>query len=1279
MRICKYWQILAHFGLSAFKTMVKGGFKLKNLLKRSVSLFVVLTFLLSAIAILPVNLAAAESNSSVAATQRKTQKIVSVVYDNSGSMATSINDPTVNGTPSRADYALYAMKMLMSLLNEGDVLQIVPMNRFSANSLVLSGNNRQDQIDYEVSTGKFAPSGGTPLSSVDQALSGLANAGLKDSANLTTQDEDKEYWLFILTDGEFSGTSGPDSTATEINKRIGVYPSLKTIYFGFSDAAYDLRGTAFESELSTPYKAGDGDELVAGMQKIAAQLSGRYGYTDYTFNGDPNATSGDTVVINLDSCKFPIKNLSVLALNCGATLASVSYQAKGAPSATALPENVITQKCVIDPTSNIPDMLAGYSAVVNGDPYFSGGKLTLKFTNTVKKEFLSIFVEPALILSPTFKVVDASGKATPVDTDYITGGKVSKGDKLLVGYACQMADGSTINIKDAFNSEVSASVTYAGTTKAIPKGATETDITLVEGPNNITVSVNVEGVNYKMYTSVNCNILADQSSYKVVAEHDAEAFKTGGEATAIYKVFVNNAEKTPAQLKADGFTWYVEVTAPNGEITRVDEPEINGNIAYKVVAKSGVDGEYKVYFRVVSTLGWRMDETRYSYSVDIDTVEIRCTSPETLNKGTSTAKAEFTVHYGSKQLDKTALANYDVKLKFISYDGAESELTPTVDDSGKISADVNIVPDVYGDFKVVISVASKTSGAAKEYTHAFKVHPSSISITGEHEDAFASGVTKTAAKYWIKLDGVQLTKAELAKYNWKLVTYAPGGVKEYANVQTIDDDGTINVEFDVAGASYGVYETQLELIIAEECQEKYSNKTKNYPTSVSINVVGAEKLSVSQHQMLSNDRTVQFELFSDGIPFIFNNGLTTFKVLLGDKDITQYVVIDENKISYAPHADHFGGALPIGDHKITVRIDCADVPALSTSASTDFAVTKTLFEIVSLAGTNKNVERFKLKNVNATILFQVLRDGVPLPLEELQAAYDAGEIKIKDEKGTFTSEFWLPTGKTQAVKEIDGQAVIEFKVTRDFSILALDKVMGMFYFTGDKPISVTYKDAVGGDAITVQRGAVWVYILIWCIIFLIIHTIIYLLGFAFNKCKSLPSGVLVKARFDPVPDPDSVMRFQTYAFNNTFWEKYGWQLLRYFNVVESIKQKKLLIWYNQPNKRENTLGVTIAYTNGVDVKIHFDKVMRRIRYERNNSDACRKFEALRTNLSQDANAQARDVLMKPLRAAIKPGVNFKEITAQTGVPLRAYYGKYSEDMAGMLQLDDIVFFVPLQK
>jgi hypothetical protein len=191
-------------------------------------------------------------------------------------------------------------------------------------------------------------------------------------------------------------------------------------------------------------------------------------------------------------------------------------------------------------------------------------------------------------------------------------------------------------------------------------------------------------------------------------------------------------------------------------------------------------------------------------------------------------------------------------------------------------------------------------------------------------------------------------------------------------------------------------------------------------------------------------------------------------------------VIDENKISYAPHADHFGGALPIGDHKITVRIDCADVPALSTSASTDFAVTKTLFEIVSLAGTNKNVERFKLKNVNATILFQVLRDGVPLPLEELQAAYDAGEIKIKDEKGTFTSEFWLPTGKTQAVKEIDGQAVIEFKVTRDFSILALDKVMGMFYFTGDKPISVTYKDAVGSDAITVQRGAVWVYILIWC-------------------------------------------------------------------------------------------------------------------------------------------------------------------------------------------------------
>ena len=1242
-----------------------------NSLKKTISLFVVLSFVLSAVSVFSISSVASEPNTDAAATQKKTQKIVSVVYDDSGSMTANIDNENSTAHPTRADYALYAMKMLMSLLNEGDILQIFPMNDTTPIILTLAGDGRQKQISDVVNTGKLSPNGGTPLTSIDRALEGLASAGLKDANNLTTQDENKEFWLFILTDGAFSGISSSNSvadTAKQINNRIGVYPSLKTIYFAFSNAAVNLKGSAFETELSTAYKAGNGDELVAGMQKIAGQLSGRYGYTDYTFNGDKNATSGDTVVINLDSCKFSIKNLSILALKCGATLEWVKYQPRGSSTATELSSSSITQKCVIEPTS-IPNMAAGFSAVIKGEPYFSGGTLTLKFTNKVYKEFLSIFVEPALILSPTFKVANDNGGFTSVDSDYITGGKVSKGDKLMVGYVCKMADGSTINLKEAFNSDVSASVTYAGTTKAIPKGSTETDITLVEGPNNITVTVNVEGVNYKMYTSVNCNILADQSSYKVVAEHDTDAFRSNGEATVAYKVYVDNTEKTPAQLKADGYTWYVEVTDPNGDVTRVDNPEINGRIAYKVVAKSGVDGEYNVYFRVVSTLGWRMDETKYSYSIDMDTVEIQCDSPQVLNKGTTSARAEFTVHYLNKQLDKTALSNYDIKLKAISYDGTESELNPTINEHGKISVDTSIVPDVYGDFKVVLSMVSKTGGSSKDYTHCFKVHPSAISITGEHEDAFASGVTKTTAKYWIKLDGTQLTKDELKKYNWKLVTYAPGGVKEYANIVKVDDDGTINAEFDVSGASYGVYETQLELIIGDECREKYSNKIKNYPQSVSVNVAGSQKLSISQHQMLSNERYVMFELFSDGVPFVFNNGITTFKVLVGDRDVTEYVVIEENLLYYAPHADHFGGSLPEGDYNLTVRIDCVDIPALSTSASTDFAVTKTLYEIVSLSSTNKKVERFKLKNTDAAIHFQILRDGIPLSLEELQAAYDAGEIAITDEKGTFSREFWLPTGKEQSIKEIDGQAVIEFKVTRDFSFLALDKVMGMFFFTGDKPITVTYKDAVGSDAITIQRGEVWVYIVIWCIIFLIIHTVIYLLGFALNKCKSLPSGMLVKATFYSEPDDEDTMTFKTYDFNMTFFEKYGWHIMRYFNIVESIKQKKLLIWYNQPDKEEKTLGVTIGYKKGGAVKMWFSREVRRVRYENNGSSACQAFEASRANLSK-----AKNVKMKPLKKAFKPGTDFTAISSKTAVPYKSYYGKYVEEN-DMLDLNEVIFFV----
>ena len=1134
---------------------------------RLTSLLLVLTTLFASVFVFSTNAEAEEAVSM----QKRTQKIVTVVYDDSGSMLTKIDR---SSEATRADYALYAIKMLMSLLGEGDILQIVPMNK-AARSYTLVGDKRQDQINEIVSSGIFKPNGSTPISSVDTALTQLVSEGLKDADNLTMQDENKDFWLFILTDGEFSGNNGAtikkDKAPEEMRKRIDKYPSLKTIYFAFSDAAIDLRNTSFETELSVAYKAGNGNELVKGMQEIASQLSGRYNYTDFSINGDKNAANGDSVVIDFSNSKFPIKNLSVLALNCDATITSAEYKHKDGTSKSI--QDSINQTCVIKP-DNIPGIAPGYSAVINGAPSFSNGILTIKFSKPVAKEYLSIFAEPALVLSPTFKVEDGNGGLRTVDSDYITGGKVYKGQKIVVGYKCTTSDGVEIDLPSAFGSEVKASVTYAGSTKQIPKGSKETDIILVEGPNSITVTVNIEGVNYKMYTSVNCNILADQNTYRVEAEHDTDKFSKAGKSIASYKVYVNNVEKTPAQLKSEGFSWYVEITSPTGDVKRIDNPEKNGKIECDVESKTGAFGNYKVYFRVISTLGWRMDEVDYFYSANMDDLEIRCDSPEIQDKGKIQADVDFTVHNGGEQLDKTALGNYDIKIKVTSYDGSEYETEPVVAENGKITGKVKLDPNVYGEYKACLFLSLKSGGLEKNHTHTFKIYPQSVIITGDHPDSFKSGETKATAKYWIKLDGKQIAKEQLDKYAWTLKTYAPDGVSEYGSTVTVDADGTIKLEYDVAGAPYGAYDTVLEIAFSDTYKENYRNSVKNYPTSVKLNVLGDKNITVTQHQLAEKSKELSFELFAGDLPLIFTNSVIDFKVLVDGKDVTQYAQTDGNVLKYSPGADHFGGGLAFGDYDVEVIVESPHINSVSASAS--FEVTKTSYEIKTLSSSKKRIERFRLKNLDSALHFQILRDGVPIPLDELEASYDSGAINVSDEKGTFSWAFWLPCGKEISAKEVDGQPVIEFRATRDIGILGLDKVMAMFFLTGDKPISISYQDAEFTDFIRIERGAVWIYLLIWFIIFLITHIILFIIGFFNGKCKNIPSGVFISVATTGKDGKEQDFTVDK-KVNMTFSDKWSWHLGRLF-LYGCFARRKL--WYDQPAVKYGAYMVTLGYEDG---------------------------------------------------------------------------------------------------
>jgi hypothetical protein len=131
---------------------------------------------------------------------RYTKKVVSVLFDNSGSMTNS---------DKRNHYAKYALQMLMSLLGEDDTLIITPMtneigdvipNTSYGFEVNLKSGDRNAEIDRVMTTTFLSktPNGkSTPGESVGIAVDQLTERGLKDRDHLSQSAEDLEHWLVV--------------------------------------------------------------------------------------------------------------------------------------------------------------------------------------------------------------------------------------------------------------------------------------------------------------------------------------------------------------------------------------------------------------------------------------------------------------------------------------------------------------------------------------------------------------------------------------------------------------------------------------------------------------------------------------------------------------------------------------------------------------------------------------------------------------------------------------------------------------------------------------------------------------------------------------------------------------------------------------------------------------------------------------------------------------------------------------------------------------------------
>ena len=609
------------------------------------------------------------------------KKIVSVVYDNSGSMKQGEPSPSVQNKiyKGRYRYAAYALQTLTGLLNDNDKLIITPMNNTKGNwsgegvevDLTSDPNNpnkRNEVIKnlfYDPETtnntdveGKIpiVTGGNTPYGSVKNAIDAFAKVtdgkGLPTSDEYTDEDKNVEYWLIILTDGIFNEyvSKTKEDLSNDLISLLKDYGHLNTIYYAFGNPKeiFDLQNTTITNQLSfTAYSAEDGDAIIANMQDIANKLSRRFSLEEDYMTYDGNKVILDLNQYSTNAISF--KSLSIISQNSGVKLNTVRYNGDDITK-------YLTKPCVLD-NQGITGMKDGYLGILGMDTLFSGGTIELEFVSsdvkTNKKNFpwdsptqsssdlvgkVSILVEPALEIQPYFTYNNQE-----IDMAFVNS-TLKPNDVIQAHYKIvNPIDGSEITNLDMFG-ESKAKVTYTG--PGLLQGMkynVDEDIKLVAGRNTINLEV-VFGGKYTLLASVLCVVEVNPSIYRIDGEVNNQTNQVQ------FEVFHENQQKTKEELKK--YDVIISVISPSGQETIYKDifsdsrisVDTNGKITLNVDVGTNNYGRYEVSCKVVFSETDRIIRTNRQYILKMpDVIEIK-SSPEDITIG------EFNLHANQNKI-----------------------------------------------------------------------------------------------------------------------------------------------------------------------------------------------------------------------------------------------------------------------------------------------------------------------------------------------------------------------------------------------------------------------------------------------------------------------------------------------------------------------------------------------------------------------------------------------------------------------------------------------------
>ena len=305
---------------------------------------------------------------TVQAASVRNRKIVSVVYDDSGSME-----------GAKWEYTSYAMQCFAAMLNKEDLLNITYMNKGS----------------YTVDTGKRAESveeirnqlcgGGTPATAIDAATNFLKSTS---DSNPNTQ-----YWLIVMTDGVFNeGTPEAKRKVDEIaNMKMpnGTKPQIVYLTICDPDGSFT---PSFNKTNIRSRTAENADEIIGVISDIACNISGRYPVD----HGDIKVIDDTTIEVTSD---LPLINIGILSQRSKAQVVSVEDKENNSlKNEGNVPVSAPGRYPGSIPSDAVAALNGNVALFSSANGNIPAGTYTIKFSEPVDKKDLVIMFEPAFEL-----------------------------------------------------------------------------------------------------------------------------------------------------------------------------------------------------------------------------------------------------------------------------------------------------------------------------------------------------------------------------------------------------------------------------------------------------------------------------------------------------------------------------------------------------------------------------------------------------------------------------------------------------------------------------------------------------------------------------------------------------------------------------------------------------------------------------------------------------------------------------------------------------------------